>query len=79
MKDKEEALNNWLTMIRKSWTWGRLTDKEQAKFLTLLENVLHRSKHPITGNYYHRFEVLQVMYESFLEGCGYDGMNWREK
>ena len=78
MKNKEEALNDWLTMIRKSWTWNRLTSKEQAKFLTLLENITHRSSHPVIGTYRNRWEVLQVVYEGFLDGCGYDGMNWRE-
>lgn len=77
-KDKELARNEWFEMIKKSWTWNKLTAEEKDKFMELIMNIESRIDNPIKGDYHNRWNVLQVVYEGFLDGCGYCGMNWRD-
>lgn len=79
-KDKEQAVGDFLAMIRKSWTYERLTDDEKARYekvvqLWAYDNPCDRIK----GNYVERFSVMQMIYDAFLAGVGYTGMGWRDK
>lgn len=76
MKDKNLAKQEWLEMIQKSWTWEKLTEEERNKFLELLEHPC--SSVVIRGNYDERWEACEALYHTFLEGLGYDPLNWRE-
>lgn len=74
-KDKENALKDYLEMIKKSWTWARLTEKERKTF----EEWLHKARYELKGSYKQRWEILGNYYTMFLLGTGYDNpLNWRE-
>jgi hypothetical protein len=76
MKDKELAKQEYLEMIKQSWTWAKLTDKEKNKFAEILEHPC--SAVVIKGTYDDRWEACEALYHTFLEGLGYDPLNWRE-
>ena len=76
MKNKELAKQEWLEMIEKSWTWARLTEKEREHFKGLLEHPC--SSVVIKGNYEQRWEACEALYHTFLEGLGYDPLEWRD-
>lgn len=73
-KDKENALKDFLEMIKKSWTWARLTEKERKTF----EEWLHKARYELKGSYKQRWDILQNYYMMFLLGTGYEDHKWRE-
>ena len=75
-KNKENAQTDWTDMIVKSWTWEKLTREERKKFGDELSK--ETTKKIISGTYEQRWETLNTLYSMFLEGCGYNGGNWRD-
>ena len=75
-KNKENAQADWTDMIVKSWTWAKLTREERNKFGDELNK--ETTKRIISGTYRQRWEILNALYSMFLEGCGYNGGNWRD-
>ena len=73
MKDKEYAISDWFEMIEQSWKWEKLTNNEQRSF----HNAIARGAAYITGNYTQRWNLCNLIYNAFLDGCGYSGMFWR--
>ena len=72
MKKESKAIEVYLeNVIKKSWTWGRLTDDERKRFLSL-----DFSK--ISGRDATRIEWFHSMYYAFLLGLGYKPIGWRE-
>lgn len=65
----EDYLQN---VIKKSWTWNRLTEEEQKRFIDM--NVFDKIK----GNDKTRVEWLHTIYHSFLSALGYKPIGWRE-
>lgn len=78
MKDKEQALTDFIAMISKSWTWRKLNSREQDHFLYLLSTERF-TKLRIIGTYKQRYELLHGYYEMFLAGCDYEPIGWREE
>lgn len=76
MKDKELAKQEYLEMIKKSWTWAKLTEKEKDRFLSLLDNPC--STTIIKGDYDQRWDACEALYHFYLLGLDYDPLNWRE-
>ena len=76
MKNKKYAQADWTDMIIKSWTWARLTNAEKNKFGDELAKEI--TQKVISGTYRQRWEILNALYSMFLEGCGYNGIDWRE-
>ena len=72
IKIKESVKGDWIEIIRKSWTWDRLTDKERIKFLDALYYV------KLYGTYEKRWQQLDYIYEFFLIGLSYEPIGWRE-
>ena len=60
------------TVIIKSWTWGKLTQEEQDRFIN------GYSFDKIKGTARQRIEWLNSMYHMFLLGLGYTPIGWRE-
>ena len=60
-------------VIKKSWTWDRLTEEERRRFIDM--DVFDRIK----GNNKTRVEWLNTIYDSFLSALGYKPIGWREK
>lgn len=73
MKNKENALNDFMEMIRKSWTYNRLTPEEIKR----LESDVLRDM-PLFGNYKQRFEQLNNVYYAFIVGLDYNPLTWRK-
>ena len=74
MKNKENAVCEYYEMIKKSWTFNRMTDAEKQR-LDLLFCDAHRY---VSGTYRMRWSQLHGMYFSFLIGIGYDSScDWR--
>ena len=76
MRTKEQAKQDWLEMISKSWTWARLTENERKAFSSLLEHPC--SSAVIRGSYEQRWEACEALYHTYLEGLGYTPLEWRE-
>lgn len=72
-KPKEQAQADFITMIRNSWTFQRMTQKEQEKAIEALH-----CPDSLQGNYKQRWIAYQMIYRAFLLGIGYDGAQWRE-
>ena len=78
MKEKELAKQEWFEMIKKSWTWAKLTENEKEKFSKLLDHPC--TSYVIRGDYKNRWEACDALYHTFLVGLDYDEepMNWRD-
>lgn len=59
-------------VIKKSWTWDRLTEEERRRFINM--DVFDRIK----GNDKTRIEWLNTIYNAFLSALGYKSVGWRE-
>lgn len=77
MKDKNLAKQEYIEMIKQSWTWAKLTEKEREKFLGLLEHPC--SAVVIKGSYKDRWEACEALYHTFLDALGYAPLHWREE
>ena len=64
--------NYFQNVIKKSWTWEKLTEEEQDRFISM--NVFDRIK----GDDQTRVEWLNTIYHTFLYGLGYKPIGWRE-
>ena len=75
-KNKEEAIKLYIDMIKKSWTYDKLTDDEKAR----LNYVFKWSEEQglIKGSFKDRWDTLQVLYTSYITALGYSPLGWRE-
>lgn len=81
-KIKENATQDFLEMIKHSWTWNKLTKEEKDQFEKgwhIVVDCWSGSDRAIKGSYHDRWTTLQAMYHMFLRGIGYDNDNprWR--
>lgn len=60
------------TVIKKSWTWARLTEEERKRFLSM------EIFDEINGNDRTRIEWLHTIYNAYLTALGYKPIGWRE-
>lgn len=65
--------NYFETVIKKSWTWAKLTEEEKFNFIYLL------NFDKIKGTAKNRIEVFNLVYHAFLVGLGYNPTSWREE
>ena len=73
MKKNSTAVESYFqNVIKKSWTWARLTEEEQKRFIDM--NVFDMIK----GNDKTRQEWMQTIYHSFISALGYKPIGWRE-
>lgn len=74
MAKYSNAVENYFqTVIKKSWTWDKLTEEEQQRFINM--DVFDKIK----GNDKQRIEWLNTIYQSFLTGLDYQPVGWREE
>ena len=76
MKDKEQAYFDFLKMVKRSWTYARMTEQEQEKCVSALRFGVEQGL--VAGRYEQRWGQLQAIQHAFLLGIGYDGAFWRE-
>ena len=72
MKYSDTVENYVQNVIKKSWTWAKLTDEERERVINM--NVFDRIK----GNDKTRVEWLNTIYTAFLSALGYQPIGWRE-
>ena len=75
-KPKETAVNDFLELIRKSWSYGRMTEKERESMEEVFTSSLFEKA--IAGTRKQRFAICHAVYFSYLEGIGYTGAGWRD-
>lgn len=75
MKNKNNVFVDYLEMIKKAWTYDRMTQEEKEKIKELLTS--ERIKEDIKGTYKQRYDALNAVYYAFLIGIGYDNFDWR--
>lgn len=73
-QDKERAYDDFIAMIKNSWTWERLTVDERNRFTSTMETRLR----DIKGSYLQRRNAYSACYAMFLDGLGYEPIGWRE-
>ena len=84
-RNKENAHSEFFKMISKSWTYGKLTEAEKNNLIRLFTKInsatelKHNNCYRLRGTWAQRWEQLNVIYSSFLAGCGYNGGLWREE
>ena len=74
-KNKDNVFTDYLEMIKKSWTYARMTKEEREKIQEILTS--GRIKEDIKGTYQQRWQALNALYYAFLIGIGYDNADWR--
>lgn len=77
MKNKENVLKDFKSMIINSWTYKRMTADEQIRLFEELDSA--RLKNALKGNYIARWNILQAIYGVYLAGLGYNNFNWRDE
>lgn len=70
--NKDNAIEEFWESTKKSWTWERLTQEEQKRFINCVSHAVLR------GTFQQRHQHLHDMYYAFLIGLGYSWENWRE-
>jgi hypothetical protein len=73
MKYSNAVENYFQNVIKKSWTWQKLTEEEQQRFIDM--NVFDKIK----GTDKQRVEWFNTIYHSFLVGLDYKPIGWREE
>lgn len=73
MKYSNAVENYFQNVIKKSWTWQKLTEEEQQRFIGM--NVFDKIK----GTDKQRIEWFNTIYHSFLVGLDYKAIGWREE
>lgn len=73
MKYSNAVENYFQNVIKKSWTWQKLTEEEQQRFIDM--DVFDKIK----GNDKQRIEWLNTIYTAFLSALGYKPIGWREE
>lgn len=75
-KIKENVFVDFYDMIRKSWTYQKLTEKEQNKITYIIFD--KRTSEDIKGTYKQRWGALDALYYAFLMALDYDNNpDWR--
>ena len=74
MKKYSNVMENYFqNVIKKSWSWEKLTAEERQRFIDM--DVFDRIK----GNDQIRIEWLNTIYQSFLSALDYTPIGWREE
>ena len=74
-RTKENALLRFCSMICRSWTFDRMTSEEKERCISALLKT--ENFNALRGNFEARWHILEVVYDAFLSGLGYDGFLWR--
>ena len=73
MKYSNAVEDYFQNVIKKSWTWQKLTQEEQQRFIDM--DVFDKIK----GTDKQRVEWLNTIYTAFLSALGYKPIGWREE
>lgn len=76
MNKTGNAYYDFCEMVRKSWTYEKMTEDERSRCWDALH--FASSQGFIKGCYQARWGILQAIYKAFLIGIGYSDFNWRD-
>lgn len=74
--EKDNTLDLYIDMIKNSWTYDRMTNKEKSNIIDIFYSAQTLNTLKYTKN--HKWEILQAIYNSYLIGIGYTDYKWRE-
>lgn len=75
-KLKDNVFTDFYDMIRSSWTYQKMTEKEQNKICYIILD--KRTSDNIKGTYLQRWNALNALYYAFLMALDYDNNpDWR--
>lgn len=74
--NKENVKENFMEMIKESWTYAKLTETEKKHIQETIYSAITESA--LKGTYKQRYEILQAIYSSFLSALDYQPIGWRE-
>lgn len=72
-----EIVNDYIEMIKNSWTYERLTSEERKRLIDLFNHVSVLNSLKYTKD--HKWDVLHDVYYSFLIALEYTPIGWREE
>ena len=77
-KEKENALNDCIEMIKHSWTYEKLTATERENLMLSFNQ--HSVTEALKGNYNQRWNILRAIYHTYLLALGFNNNpTWREE
>ena len=68
-KNKENAVTDYMNMIEHSWTYERMTKKEQENCMQSF--VVANEQEQIIGSYDQRWKICHAIYNAFLTALDY--------
>jgi hypothetical protein len=71
-RDKESAMEKYMEIMKKSWTYSRLTEEERERLCEAIRET------KASGTFEKRFEMFHAVNYAFLLGVGYSPIGWRE-
>lgn len=74
-RTKENAYYHGIAMFCRSWTFDRMTEREQINCLSAFDFAMEQGI--IKGTFSDRIQVMNAVYNAYLMGIGYSGMHWR--
>ena len=69
------AIKDFMDMIRKSWTYNKMTQEEKEKWDDIV--YWNMEQGIIKGSYKQRNQIMNGLYHAYLAGLGYTDGNWR--
>lgn len=69
------TLIDFMDMIKKSWTYNKMTSEEKKRLHDVFNDI--RLSKALKYNHNHKWDILQAVYASYLQGIGYTDFNWR--
>ena len=75
MKETDLTLIDFINMIEESWTYNKMTIDEKKRLNNVFNDI--RTSKLLKYDDKHKWEILQAVYASYLQGIGYDNFNWR--
>jgi SRSO17 transposase len=72
-----DVLDDYIAMIKDSWTYGKMAPEEQATIIELLKS--GRTIEAVKGCKKTRWAILNAIYNAYLMGLGYNNNPlWRD-
>ena len=77
-EEKEKTLIEFRDMIKKSWTYDRMTQEEKDNIMEVLSYNSQTTINALKGTKKQVWDTLQAIYYSFLLALDYKPTGWRE-
>lgn len=75
-KDKNTSVMDFMQMTYNSWTYNKMSTDEKNRLADVVAWCTNQGI--VKGTWKQRWDIMQAVYWSFLQGIGYDGPCWRD-